>query len=164
MIWDNFTIFSSFRVTSIWPKMWSNWAFHSFPITLKFKLSGFPNDFWLSFELLAFSVELGCQIGFEQRERLIDQKWIWLFLLWWRVSVTSGAEWLKLLLPIDRLTTHSSATTSVSAWKARMRGLNHTEKSLNTDTPPIRDTQGTRPKRRVLQCIESTMKQTANEL
>ena len=26
------------------------------------------------------------------------------------------------------------ATTSISAWKARVRGLNHTEQSLNTET------------------------------
>ena len=32
----------------------------------------------------------------------------------------------------------------MSAWKARVRGLNHTEQSINTETTPIRNTQGSR--------------------
>lgn len=38
-----------------------------------------------------------------------------------------------------------SNTTSMSAWKARVRGLNNSEQSINTEATPIRDTQGTRP-------------------
>ena len=55
-------------------------------------------------------------------------------------------ECLKLLHPIEpSYYPFSSATTSMSAWKARVRELTHAEQSLNTETPPIRNTQGTRP-------------------
>ena len=79
-------------------------------------------------------------VGFKQREHLIDQRWIDCFCCDEEFSVTLGAG-----LGLSRLTTHSTATTSLSAWKARVRGLNHTEQSLNTETPPIRITQAEHP-------------------
>ena len=42
---------------------------------------------------------------------------------------------------IDR----SAVVTSMSAWKARARGLNHTEQTINTEATPIRNTKGHAP-------------------
>ena len=61
--------------------------------------------------------------------------------------MTSG-EWLKLLLPVEP--SYYSAITLMPARKARVRGLSHSEQSINTETTPIMNTQETRPKWRVL--------------
>ena len=134
--------------------MWSNWALNPNCFLLPLNLSSAASITTIDFpsSCLLFSSRWDARYALNRENTWSTKAGFDCSSCGEEFSMTSGAEWLKLRLPIDRLTTHSSPTTSMSAWKARVRWLNHTKQSLNTETPPIRNTQGTRPKRGVLQC------------